>query len=508
MFLPVLKIRCFIRILLAFVLVLLAAGCAREEGLEEKSSVKANNDKTSQRPNIIVILADDMGYGDIAAYNPASKVPTPNLNKLAAEGMRFTDAHSPSSVCTPTRYSLLTGRYAWRTRLKKGVLNGSSRLLIDPQRETLASLLKDAGYHTATIGKWHIGLGDPKPDYKNPDGLRPGVNEVGFDYFFGISASLDMPPYVYIENGSTSSPLTGNTIDAEQQRRRGGKGFWRAGEIGDDFVHQEVLPVLTEKAVEYVHSRSSDTNDSPFFLYFPLPAPHTPWLPTQPFQGVSGAGHYGDFAAQVDDTVGQLMRALEQAGIDDNTLVIFTSDNGAHWLPSDIKQYGHLANGDLRGQKADIHEGGHRVPFIARWHSRIPAETVSHQPLTLADLMATFARITGQPLEQEAGADSFDLANVFLGTAEQVERGPMIHHALNGLFAIREGDWKLVEGLGSGGFTQPRTVEPGEGEAPYQLYNLAQDPSEQNNLAAEHPDVVERLVKALDRIRDGGRSRP
>ncbi|MGS2722620.1 sulfatase family protein [Porticoccus sp. GXU_MW_L64] len=475
--------------------------------------------KAAEKPNIIVVLADDMGFGDIGAYNADSKIPTPHLDQMAAEGMRFTDAHTPSSVCTPTRYSLLTGRYAWRSRLKSGVLWGYSPLLIETDRETVPSLLKKAGYATAGIGKWHLGMGDSEADYygasatsgKNSGDdfgrLSPGPNEVGFDYFFGIPASLDMKPYVYVENGAPASPLTGRLIEASGQRRFGGGGFWRKGQIGEGFVHEEVMPVLTDKAVGYVRQQAS--SGQPFFLYFALTAPHTPWLPTKEFQGVSGAGHYGDFSAQVDATMGQLFKALKEEGIADNTLIIFTSDNGAHWLDTDIEQYGHLANGQLRGQKADIHEGGHRVPFIARWPGRIASASVSEQPMTLADLMATFATIADVALEGDAGPDSFDIsASLLDGKVADVRNAPMVHHALDGMFAIRDGDWKLIEGLGSGGFTEPTREQPAAGASAYQLYNLASDPLEKNNVAKKHPEVVKKMSSALAAIRDGGRSRP
>ena len=476
--------------------------------------------KADARPNIIVVLADDMGYGDIGAYNAQTKIPTPNLDKLAQQGIRFTDAHSPSAVCTPTRYSLLTGRYAWRTRLKSGVLWGYSPLLIEDGRETVASMLKKQGYATAGIGKWHLGLGNSEADYygasstsgKNSGDdfgrLRPGPNEVGFDYFFGIPASLDMKPYVYIENGAPYSPLTGKLIEASGQRRFGGGGFWRKGQVGEGFVHEEVLPKLTEKAVSYIREQSRDGQGKPFFLYFPLTAPHTPWLPTKEFVGSSGAGYYGDFSVQVDDTVGQLMKTLEEQGIADNTLIIFTSDNGAHWLPTDIEKYQHLANGQLRGQKADIHEGGHRVPLIARWPGNVPAGSQSAYPTTLADLMATFATISGASLSGDAGPDSFDISHALLDKGDEAERAPMIHHALDGMFAIREGNWKLIEGLGSGGFTKPQREETPQGSVAYQLYNLAKDPLETKNLAVKHPEVVKKLTAKLNQIRDSGRSRP
>ena len=483
-------------------------------GIHATETSVAGNAGKGVFPNIVLILADDMGYGDIQSYNPDSKIPTPHLDRLVSAGMRFTDAHSPSAVCTPTRYGLLTGRYAWRTSLKSGVLWGYSPLLIEEDRVTLASLLRAQGYHTAAIGKWHLGMGSLEANYFEApivDGrdtsfdfgyLRPGPNEVGFDYFFGIPASLDMKPYIYVENARPYTPLTGKLVEASAMRRYGGGGYWRKGQIAEGFAHAEVLPQITGKAVDYIQQRGQDDNDQPFFLYFPLTAPHTPWLPVSEFQGKSGAGYYGDFVAQVDDTVGQIMAALAQQGFADNTLVIFTSDNGAHWLSTDIEQFDHLANGLWRGQKADIYEGGHRVPFIAKWTGRIPAGTVSELPIAHTDLMATIAEVVNTPMGPEAGPDSFSFLPVLRGEPEaQDARPPMVHHSLYGMFAIREGDWKLIDGLGSGGFTEPAQVEAVAGEEAVRLYNLATDPAETNNVAADHPQQVVRLRQRLAQIK-------
>lgn len=470
-------------------------------------------------PNIILILADDLGYGDIQSYNPRSKITTPHLDRLTAEGMRFTDAHSPSAVCTPTRYGLLTGRYAWRTSLKSGVLWGYSPLLIEEGRLTLASLLKAQGYHTAAIGKWHLGMGSEEANYFDApivDGrdtsfdfgyLRPGPNEVGFDYFFGIPASLDMRPYIYVENGRPYTPLTGKLVEASSMRREGGGGFWRKGQIAEGFVHEEVLPTLTRKAVNYILEQGQNGNQQPFFLYFPLTAPHTPWLPTEAFQGKSGAGYYGDFVAQVDDVVGQVMAVLSEQDLIENTLLMFTSDNGAHWLSTDIDQYEHMANGAWRGQKADIFEGGHRVPFIAKWPSRIPAGTVSALPITHTDLMATIAAIVDVSLVNDAGPDSFSFLPALLGDPKnQRPRPALIHHSLHGYFAVRENEWKLVEGLGSGGFSEPAQVEATKGTLGVQLYNLENDPAETNNIADKHPQIVAQLKNRLEQIKSNGDS--
>ncbi len=464
--------------------------------------------RTAEKPNIVIILADDLGIGDPSAYNPDSKVPTPNLDQVAAEGMRFNDAHSPSAVCTPTRYGLLTGRYSWRTRLKSGVLWGFSPALIEPERLTIASMLKQQGYFTAAVGKWHLGLGDQeKTDYTKP--LRPGPLEAGFDTFFGIPASLDMEPYVFVRDDRPEE-LPTEEVEASRHRRQGGGGFWRAGPIAPSFRHIDVLPRIGEESVAIIQQEAEQ--DRPFFLYVPLSAPHTPWLPTDEYRGSSKAGYYGDFTAMVDVTIGQIIDALEQTGQKENTLLIVTSDNGSHWPVDDIEEFDHRANGPYRGQKADIHEGGHRVPFFARWPGKIEPGSTCDQTICLTDLLATCAAIVGQDLPEDAAEDSFNLLPLLLGESpSEPIRPATIHHSAQGMFAIRSGDWKLIEGLGTGGFTAPRSIDPstlGPEDPRGQLYNLAEDIAESNNLYNEHPEVVERLTKMLDEIRDSGRSGP
>ena len=460
-----------------------------------------------QRPNLVLILADDMGYGDLHCYNRDSRIPTPNMDRLASQGMLFTDAHTPSSVCTPTRYGILTGRYCWRSRLKSWVLNGYSPLLIEPGRMTIASFLKQHGYRTACVGKWHLGLQDnKKTDYDKP--LTPGPTTVGFDYFFGIPASLDMPPYVFIENDRPVTMPTGH-IDKSAMARRGGKGFWRAGPIAPGFRHADVLPTITDKAIAWLETSHRRAPDQPLFLYFALNAPHTPWVPSAEFIGKSGAGPYGDYAAQVDHTIGRIINTLDRLGMEDDTLLIVTSDNGAHWLESDIRKYEHLANNHLRGQKADIHDGGHRVPLVARWPGHVPAGSIARQTLCQTDLFATYAAILGQPLPSDAAEDSFNMLPVLL--AEPLDhpiRTATVHHSADGMFAIRQGPWKLIMGLGSGGFTAPRRIKPKADQAPGQLYNLLDDPAESLNLWDREPQVVQRLTALLEKWKHDGRSRP
>lgn len=459
----------------------------------------------SRQPNIVIILADDLGYGDLRSYNADSRIPTLHLDRLAAQGMRFTDAHSPSALCTPTRYGLLTGRYAWRTRLKRGVLNGYSPLLIEPERLTLAALVKHRGYATAAIGKWHLGLGAAEPaDFSQLLRLEPGPNQAGFDYFFGIPASLDMPPYVFVENQTVTAVPAGTTA-ASEMRRNGGNGFWRAGAIAPGFTHEGVLPALTEKAVSFIEQQSPG---KPFLLYLPLTAPHTPWMPTAEFRGKSGADYYGDFVVQVDAAVGRVLRALDHANVGGNTLVIFTSDNGAHWLPSDIAKWGHRANGGLRGQKSDIFEGGHRIPFLARWPGSIKAGSTRRDLICLTDLFATVAAIVDVPLPQDAAEDSFNLLPALLGRKLQAPiREAIVHHSGDGTFGIRQGPWKLALALGSHGFSEPRDIAPKPGEAEGQLYNLEEDPQENNNRWLHNPKIVARLTALLKKYQVEGRSR-
>ena len=339
------------------------------------------NFSENKNPNIVYILADDMGYGDLSSLNENSGIQTPNMDKIVKEGIYFSDAHSNSSVCTPSRYGILTGRYAWRSNLKNGVLWGYDAPLIEKDRETVASFLKNNGYKTACIGKWHLGLGwkakdslkpivkyewtkvFKKGDNSNVDYNKPvsGPNSLGFDYSYIIPASLDMTPYLYLENErAVEAPLAYTSGKSEDLDGRG--VFWRAGEVAPGFNFYKVLDEFSDKAVSYIESRKEEA--TPFFLYLPLTAPHTPWLPSSLFEGKSKAGKYGDFVTQVDHTVGKILKALEKSGKSENTLIIVTSDNGSNWTLQDKQQFKHRANYIFRGQKADIYEGGHHIPYI------------------------------------------------------------------------------------------------------------------------------------------------
>jgi arylsulfatase A-like enzyme len=386
--------------------------------------------------------------------------------------------------------------------LQKGVLNGDSPNLIEPGRETVASMLKSAGYATAGFGKWHLGLGNEKPtDFSKP--LHPGPLDHGFDYYFGIPASLDMAPYLYFENDRVVEQPTSSTPGSKSPRGV----FWRPGPCAPHFKHEEVLPAITNKAVEFIHQRSRQP-DQPFFLYLPFTAPHTPWLPLASYRNLSKAGTYGDFVAEVDDMLGRVMHALDESGLAKNTLFIFTSDNGADWKLEDLARYAHRANADWRGEKADIWEGGHRIPFIARWPGRIRPNSVNKQLGSLGDLMATTAAIVGTKLPKNAAEDSFNLLPALLETSTKPVRDSMIQHSIDGMFSLRQGNWKLEQGLGSGGFSPPRTVEPAEGGPKGQLYDLSTDPGELHNLYQARPDVVDRLATLLETYKRQGYTRP
>jgi len=471
----------------------------------------------TQRPNIVYILADDLGIGDVGAFNPQGKIATPNMDRLAAEGMRFTDAHSGSAVCTPTRYGVLTGRYAWRTRLQSGVLWGYSMPLISDGRMTVASMLKQQGYNTACVGKWHLGLewtrrdsaiartDSSKESWENYDLSKPIVSgplQVGFDYYFGISASLDMHPHVYIRNDRATSQAT-RIIEGSKPRP-----FWRKGPVGDDFRHIEVLDTLTEKAVEYVASQDSEV---PFFLYFPLTAPHKPIMPEARFQNQSGLNDWADFVMQVDWTIGQVMSALEAKGLSENTLFIVTSDNGA--TPGanfgELGKKGHDPSAEFRGHKADIFEGGHRVAFIARWPAVVRGGTTCEQTICHTDLLATAAEITGIDLPDDAGEDSVSILPALRKSATSSLREATVHHSINGSFAVRQGKWKLCLCPGSGGWSGPRPKQARDRKLPpVQLFDLSADIEEQDNVFDKHPDVVRSLTALLQQYIDEGRSTP
>lgn len=457
------------------------------------------------QPNIVFILADDLGYGDVQPLNPQSKIATPNFNRLAKEGMTFTDAHSPSAVCTPTRYATLTGRYCWRSSLKRGVLNGYGRPLIEADRPTVASHLQTAGYRTACVGKWHLGLGFVKKgdayDWSAP--LTYSPVDAGFEYSYVIPASLDFPPYVYID-GHRITEVPDRTQPAQKF-----PAFLRKGELGADFSIVDSLDHLTDKATTYI--KQQQDAEQPFFLYFPLTAPHKPVMPHPRFEGKSGLGPYGDFVMQVDSVVGRVLDALDESDLANETVVMVTSDNGSYMYretdagqPAHVKdpsqqayyQGDHTANGPWRGTKADIWEGGHRVPFFARWPGKIAAGSTCDQPICHVDLFATAGTLAKKSLPSAtvAAPDSFSLTPLFMGQNAKFKRAAVINHSAAGMFAVRSGPWKLVVGNGSGGREKPsgRAFTP-----PWELYNLEADPTEEKNVYHDHPQVAAELLQQL-----------
>ncbi len=468
-------------------------------------------------PNVVLIYTDDQGYGDVSALNPEAKFKTPNIDRLVHEGMTFTDGHCSDTVCTPSRYGLLTGRYSWRTRLKSGVFGAEGECLIEDGRMTLASLFRDHGYRTAMVGKWHLGMvfdgkvGDR--DWSRP--FTDGPIEKGFDYFFGIPASMNYGVLTYLEADRLLKPA-----DLWTAKKPGKVVHDRASyrimppyekeplqkgqplEVAGDFVDEKVLEVFTTKAIEWIEAGTRVAGrKKPFFVYLPLTSPHKPVCPQQRFEGKSQAGAYGDFMVETDHWVGEILKALKRLGVDRETMIVFTSDNGPENTYAARKEmYQHSSAGIYRGGKRDLYEGGHRVPFIIRWPEMVKAGTRWNGPVCQTDLLATFGEMMGIGLPPNAGEDSESFWNVLQGKPEkQGARAPLVHHSASGHFAIRDGDWKLNMGRGSQGNKAAKN-----GESPVELYNLKADPSETAEVGDQHVQIVQRLQSRLtDLIRHG-----
>ena len=408
----------------------------------------------AEKPNIIYIICDDLGYGDIQCLNPEKgKIPTPHVDKLATQGMVFTDAHSGSSVCTPTRYGVLTGRYSWRTKLQSGVVQGFAPCLITKDRPTVSGFLKNEGYHTAIIGKWHLNFKylDPesgeeysKKKYKAPpvgSKIPDGPIHRGFDYFHGFHHAGNMEAVIEDDKVIAHDPVI------------------------------NMLPRLTQKSVQYIESRKD--SKKPFFLYVPLGSPHTPIVPTPEWEGKSGLGKYGDFVMQTDHVVGEIQKALTKIGQVDNTLIIFTSDNGCSKAAGigELAKQGHIVSADLRGSKADLWDGGHRIPFIVKWPGRVKPGSESDQLICLTDLFATMTDLLGQKALENGAEDSVSFLPALYGKKIVSTRKGVIHHSISGHFAYRQGPWKLLLAKASGGWTSPKEKQAPAGAAPGQLYN-------------------------------------
>jgi len=488
-------------------------------------SCKAQNPSTKtvkKQPNIVYILADDLGIGDISGLNINAKVNTPNIDKLINNGMTFTDAHTTSSVCTPSRYSIITGEYAWRTKLKARVLDGYSKALIKNTKDTAPKLLQRNGYQTAMIGKWHLGWNwqfkvDEKLEMnaKNPYQYKEdiskkvaydkpfsgGPTDRGFDYFFGLNASLDFPPYVYSENDKLITIPT-ETMKADGKNNNfpggkkndlvGGQKLKRKGDKAKDFQAEQVMLDLTNKSVDYIAKYASE---KPFFLYIPLTAPHTPVYPRKEFLGKSKAGIYGDFIQELDWTVGQIVSAIKEKGLEENTIIIFTADNGASKASFPIEfedKFQHKPSAHLRGRKATLHQGGHTVPFIVQWKNTIQPNTKSNTTISLGDFYATCAELVNAKTDKNQGVDSYSILSLLKGQ-NKYDRKVSVYTNFAGRFSIRKGDFKM-------------DLNPKKGSS--YLFNIAKDPSETNNLFYDeaYADKKIELTLALNYIILNGRS--
>ncbi len=478
---------------------------------------------SDSRPNILIIYADDLGYGDVACNNLArGKIKTPHLDALASAGMRFTDAHSSSGVCSPSRYALLTGRYHWRTRLQRGIVGTWGKPLIAADRLTVASLLKQHGYTTACIGKWHLGwdwpieTGKQPPLFnakKGPDNaptseqlaawrttfsqpISGGPITRGFDKYFGTDVP-NWPPFCFIEQDRT----VGIPTEFLPARLLQDNQASVPGPALKNWKLEPILPALYQRATEFI--KQAATAQQPFFVYLPLTTPHTPLAVNSSWVGKSGLNAFADLVMETDNVIGRVLQSVDELGLSDNTLVIFTSDNGcAPYIGVEqLEAHGHFPSGPLRGYKSDAWEGGHRVPFIIRWPGRVSANSVCSQLIHQADLMATIAEIVGATLPANAGEDSHDIGPLLRGQDRPI-RQHAISQSSGGLLALRQGDWKMIFGSGSGGWGK------GADAMPAQLYNLSVDISESKNLYANNPEQVQQMTALMEKLVTDGRSTP
>jgi len=476
-------------------------------------------------PNIVILYADDLGCGDVGAYNPASKIPTPHLDRLAATGMRFTDGHSSSGICTPSRYALLTGRHHWRDF--HGIVNSFGAPVFKPGQLTLPQMLRAKGYATAVIGKWHLGWdwnairkpGTPKDSIEPQDfdwtkPINGGPLDHGFDHYFGDDV-INFPPYAWIEDRKVLR-APDSVFRGDFSRRPGPppEGSWesRHGPALSDWDPYAVLPTLTQRSVDYILSRKDQAQ--PFFLYVPFPSPHAPIIPNSEFDGKSQAGPYGDFVFQTDDACGRILAALEQIGQAGNTLVIFTADNGSEFYAyARDEKYDHWSSAPFRGVKRDIYEGGHRVPFIIRWPGVTEQGGVSEALLSQVDLMATLAALVGYDLPQNSAEDSHDFLPYLRGQTKDGPRQSMVHNTYANRYAFRDGDWVLIDTKTGDERPVPakwneKHQQPADDDLPFELYNLREDPGQRHNLAAQHPERLQTLQARLKQLRDQGHSAP
>ncbi len=484
------------------------------------------------KPNVLILYADDLGFGDLSCYSKDSKIPTKHLDKLAAEGMRFTDGHSSSGICTPSRYALLTGRHHWRDFY--GIVKAMEASVFKAERHTLPEMLKEKGYHTAAIGKWHLGwdwsaLRKPNAELnKDPDAekkkkqhhfsiydwskpIPDGPLAHGFDYYFG-DAVINFPPYAWIENDKLVKAPDTMMDTSKWKKIKEGRYECRPGPMVTGWDPYQNMPVTTQKAVDYITEQAK--TEQPFFLYFAFPSPHAPIIPNDEFDGKSGAGAYGDLVFETDDACGRILAALEESGQADNTIVIFSADNGPeHYAYPRDEKYDHWSAFPLRGLKRDIYEGGHRVPFIVRYPGKVKAGVVSDALVSQIDIMATLASITGAELpEKNAAEDSHDILPILTGEKESVRKSH-IHNTAAKSWAVRDGDWLLIQGKNGYTTKQDKNWEkrhdyPADDKGPVELYDLSKDIGQKTNLAAENPEKVEELQKLLSEIKKRGYSAP
>lgn len=489
------------------------------------------------KPNIVIIYADDMGYGDISCQNPESKIATPNLDRLASQGMRFTDAHSASGVSSPSRYSLLTGRYHWRGYLTNGIVSQWGDPAIEKDRMTIASMLKQEGYYCACIGKWHLGeiwpfktgLGQDDPtkhewtassmnDKENwsPDAfdwnlpIKEGPTTKGFDYYFGTGV-INFPPYTWIENDRVLE-VPVEMLELPSSKPVEGSWECRPGPAARNWDITKVPVRLMEKTVEWINNRKGKSE--PFFLYYALPSPHAPIVPDEQFAGKSEAGGYGDYVVQTDWMIGHILETLKKNGFEQNTIVIFTSDNGPEtYAYQRIINFDHYSMGNLRGLKRDLWEGGHRIPLIVRYPDVVPAGVISNELICQTDLMATIAAFIDIRLPESAGEDSFNMVKVFKGELpEKPVRDYIIHHSPKGRFAIRKDKWVLIEAASGEVSKEPDWIKQKfnyqTDTMPLVLYDLSYDIKETKNLYTDYPEKVNDLKVLLEKSRKEGRSAP
>ncbi len=480
----------------------------------------------ASKPNIIILYADDLGMGDLGSFNKGSKIPTPNLDKLAAQGMSFTDAHSSSGICSPSRYALLTGRYHWRKF--HSIVKAFGPSVFADERLTLPEMLQQKGYTTAAIGKWHLGLNweGIRKEGRPIDGVTPddfdwskaipdGPLAHGFDYYFGDTV-INFPPYVWIENDKVTK-IPDTMVDSKLWKNKEGKMEYRPGPMITGWDPYENIPTTTKKGIDYINEHAKD--DKPFFLYFAYPSPHAPVIPNDKFDNTSKAGPYGDLVVETDDSIGKLLKAIKTSGIENNTLVIFASDNGPeHYAYLRDEKFDHWSSFPYRGVKRDIYEGGHRVPMIVRWPSKVPANSKTDELVSQIDIMATIASLVGFELPDDAAEDSFNLLPLWTGKSQKSTRDVLVHNTFADKYAIRSDDWTLIatktgnQNMRMKRFNYSNWQEKHDyvhdDNVKGQLFDMKNDSGQRKNIIGQHPDKANELTQLLQKIQNKGYSAP